>query len=115
MKITRLLAAALALLLALTALSGCSNEKKLIGTWINQTETLGVVVETSYTFNENGSGSLTSALGVGLSFDYTVDGDNLTIVTSVLGIASTNVYTFSISGDTLTLTKDGTSTVLTKQ
>lgn len=102
----------LAVLMIFAVCSCTSPEKAILGTWKAQSSVLGLVTETSYTFNEDGTGSKTNVLTV--SFTYTISEDKLSITTSTLGIKNTEEYTFSIEKDKLTLTNDKESITLTK-
>ncbi len=84
--------------------SCASPEKEIIGTWKNQSTVLGVVVETTYTFNEDGTGTESSVLSV--DFKYSFEGDKLLITTSILGLESTEEYSYEFDGDKLVLTGD---------
>ena len=74
---------------------------------------MGLTVNTSYTFREDGTGSMSAMLLSGLEFTYEVEGNELTIH-SVLGISSATVYELSFEGDTMTMTSGGESLTLTK-
>ena len=115
----KFLCVALAFIVMAVSLAGCAalTEKAIIGTWTSQTTVLGVVAETEYTFNEDGTGSLsTGGLGIGIAMNYTINEDKLTITTNTLGVQITTEYTFELDGDSLILTdKDGSVTTLTKE
>ncbi len=98
----------LAVAMAVMLVSCTMPWNSIVGTWVNQNTVLGVVTETGYVFNEDGTGSRNVVLDV--DFTYTVDGDSLTITYEVLGIEYTEEYTFKISGNTLTLTDDSGDT-----
>lgn len=85
-----------------------SPEEELIGTWELDMgdEDYGIDLGGDMEFKSNGKVSL-SVLGMNIDGTYTVSGNNLSITYSVLGTESTTEYTFSISGDTLTLNSDG--------
>ena len=105
----------LVLVCVLTVLTACGNSpRRLIGTWTGETSVLGVVAKYSFTFNEDGTGSMTAALDIGVATTYTVDGDQLSITYSVLGIGTTKTYTFSFEGDNLILNDGSVAIVLTK-
>ena len=103
----KIISVILAFTLALCLCVGCTNAKKIIGTWENEQTVLGVVTKNAYTFFEDGSGIMSTVLGVELDFTYKIEGDKLYITTTVLSIEDTETYTVKISGDTLTLTQDG--------
>ena len=106
----------LVVLCVITVFSACAKpEKKIIGTWNGEQSVLGVVAKYSFTFNEDGTGNMTSALDIGVAMTYTIEGDKLNITTSVLGISNTKTYTFAFEGDQLLLTEGDTTITLTKQ
>lgn len=105
------------LCLALTVFTACAPkpEKAIVGTWKGQVTLLGVSSNVEYTFNENGSGVMTSAIGVGIAMNYTIDETSLTVTTDTPLLQKTYTYTYAFDSDTLTLTdSDGTMT-LTKE
>lgn len=84
-------------------LCACSApEKEIVGTWKNQTTVLGIVTETVYTFNEDGTGAKTNVISV--EFTYSFSDEKLCITTSTLGIENTEEYSYDFSGDELVLT-----------
>ncbi len=102
---------------ALTLFTACAPkpEKAIIGTWKGQVTLLGVSSNVEYTFNENGSGVMTSAIGVGIAMNYTIDETAITVTTDTPLLQKTYTYTYAFDGDTLALTdSDGTMT-LTKE
>lgn len=68
----------------------------------NQTTVLGVVTETTYTFNEDGTGTKSNVLDI--NFAYLFEKEELLITTSTLGIENTEKYSFDFNGDKLVLT-----------
>lgn len=91
--------------LLLFAFGACASaEKSIVGTWKSQKTVLGVVTETTYIFNEDGTGSKSTVFTT--DFTYSFSDDKLLITTSTLGIKSTDEYEFSFDGDKLIL-KDG--------
>lgn len=94
--------------------SACSAKQKIIGTWENEASALGITVETTYTFREDGTGTMTTLLVPGLDFTYEVSGDVLTITTSVLGVGGSAEYELLFENDTMTMTSSGESLTLTK-
>ncbi len=92
--------------------SCASPEKAIIGSWVERKTVLGVVTETTYTFNEDSSGKITNVVDV--NFSYTISDDKLLITTKVLGIEDTEEYSFAFDGDTLTLTGNGETVSLEK-
>lgn len=105
--------------LLMAVMAGCaSNEQKIIGTWkgTTTTEILSLTVDKTYTFNEDGTGTMPILeTGVNVSFTYTINEDTLTIITDTPILSQTYVYTMEFEDDTLTLTDDTESLVLTKQ
>ena len=101
-----------AVVIALCLLCSCgSPEKTIIGSWKYQTSVLGVVTETTYTFNEDGTGSMNAIIGI--AFEYSFSGDKLFITTNLLGMENTDEYVYKFDGkDKLTLTKGGESMTL---
>lgn len=112
----KVMSVVLVVLCVLTLFSGCANpEKKIIGTWNGEENVLGVVAKYSFTFNEDGTGSMTAALDIGVAMTYTIEDDKLNITTSILGINNTKTYTYAFEGDQLLLTEGDTTIMLTKQ
>lgn len=109
----------MAVLLLVTVFAGCSASNKIVGSWRYTEQTiLNISTERTYTFNEDGTGSAPVLAGaVNVDMTYEIDGDTITINRGELvdAVAGAEVYTFSISGDTLTLTaSDGSVLTLTK-
>lgn len=95
--------------------SGCMKpEDKIIGTWNGEASLLGVVADYSFTFNEDGTGKMSTALEIGVSMTYTISDTTLDITTSVLGISNTKSYTYAFDKNTLTLNDGNDTIVLTK-
>lgn len=92
----------LSLLLLLSA-CGAISELRLQGTWQGEIEVLGFTTKTEFLFNEDGSGSMTSALGIGIAMEYTLEDDQLTIVTKTPVLQTTLRYTIAFEGDVLHL------------
>ena len=107
-KVITILIAAFVLMLA-----ACSPAKSIIGTWKSQSTVLGVVTETSYVFNEDGSGKICNI--VDIPFTYAIEGNKLTLTTNVIGLdISTKEYEFSIKGGILKLDSESEHIELTK-
>ena len=100
----RIIAGALLLVILVGMMCGCSAEKKIVGTWKYQDKVLGIVTETTYKFNEDGTGTKTTVLDV--DFKYSFFEDKLRITTTVLGLEKTEEYTYEIKKDKLTLKND---------
>ena len=110
---------------ALTASISCSDDgdggdvNPIVGTWgISESEG-GFAVSISATFTENNKGTMVATITIGdqsetdnSSFTWSTSGDQLTM--NIDG--DTEVSTYSISGDKLTITdEDDTVTVLTRE
>lgn len=98
----KILAVALLIVMLLGLCACTAPEKSIVGTWKNQCTVLGIVTETIYTFNEDGTGSKTNI--VNISFTYSFSEEKLLITTSTLGIENTEEYTFDFNGNKLVLT-----------
>ena len=95
--------------------AGCEKPaQKILGTWNGEANFLGVVTNYSFTFNEDGTGKMTTALDIGVSMTYTLTDENVSITTSLLGIENTTVYTYEFNENTLTLNDGERTIVLTK-
>lgn len=93
---------ALLVMVMVVTLCACSApEKAVIGTWKSQTTILGVVTETTYTFNEDGTGTMANLVDVDFTYSFTED--KLLITTTTLGIKNTEEYSFEIKSDEMTL------------
>lgn len=79
-------------------------EKSIIGTWKSQKTVLGIVTETVYVFNEDGTGTKSSVLDV--DFTYTFTEEKLIITTETLGIKTNEEYSFEFKNNKLILTND---------
>ncbi len=98
----RIISVALVALLLLSLCACVPPEKAIVGTWTNQKTVLGVVTETKYVFNADGTGTRTTILEMG--FTYEISGDKLAITTETLGIKNTEEYTFIFEDGKLILT-----------
>lgn len=107
----------LILCLSLTLLAACAPkpEKAILGTWKGQVTLLGISSDVEYTFNENGSGVMTSAIGVGIAMNYTIDETSLIVITDTPLLQKTYTYTYEFGDDTLSLTDSDGTMVLTKE
>ena len=110
----RILAALLLAAMAMCVLCSCASpEEQLVGTWKRQDTVLGVVTETKYTFNEDGTGTRSGIIGT--DFSYTIDGDKLILTAKVFGIdTGTETYSYKINGKKLLMTRDGETLELEK-
>jgi len=89
----RKITAGLLLFVMMISLCACTiTEKAIVGTWKSQSSILGVVTETIYTFNEDGTGTKSNVLDV--DFTYAFSDEKLLITTSVLGVASTEEFSY---------------------
>ena len=87
-------------------------EESIVGKWKHQNTVLGVVTETIYTFNEDGTGTKTNVIDLG--FTYSFADDKLFITTSALGIEYTEEYTYSFGINELVLTGENDTITLEK-
>lgn len=115
----KIISAILVSVFALSLLAGCSKSKAIVGSWSYQQKTiLNVVTERTYTFNEDGTGSVPVLEGtMNKNMTYVLEGSTLTIKRGELldAITGEEKYTVKILGNTMTLTaQDGTSIELTK-
>ena len=115
----------LIMFVALTATIACSDDSDdsdvnpIVGTWGLSGAESGFEVSLSATFTANNKGTMVVTISLGgesqtenSSFTWSTSGDQLTIVMD----GETEVSTYSISGNKLTLTDDdGTITVLTRE
>lgn len=74
----------IAIIVVLLALCACSPAKRIVGEWKTQSTVLGVVVETTYVFDENGTGKKCGAAEI--PFTYEVQDNKLLITTSIIGV-----------------------------
>ena len=100
----KIIALSLLLVIAFGLFSCALGEKAIVGTWTHQNNILGVVTETTYTFNADGTGKKSNVLDIG--FTYSFEGGKLLITTTVLGIDSTEEYSVSFGANKLTLTNE---------
>lgn len=97
--------AVLLVLVMVVGLCSCLSPKaSIVGEWKSQSKVLGVVTETTYTFNEDGTGTESGIIDIG--FTYSFSDDKLLMTTSILGIESTEEYTYEFSKNKLVLTSD---------
>lgn len=108
----KIIVSVLAVMMALVLCSCVSPEKSIVGTWKSQNTVLGIVTETTYIFNEDGSGKLSNVLDI--DFTYSFSEDKLLITTSALGIENTTEYSFAFDGNKLVLTSDSDTIELEK-
>ena len=99
------------LLCSCSAVSGIA----IVGEWQSDDSILGVEIETTYVFNDDGTGEMTTVLGLSQDFTYEFKGDKLNITTEILGIKNTEVYDYTFKGDVLTLEGDNSTIELTKK
>jgi len=93
----------------LLLISACSPKQNLVGKWQDQQS--GETLE----FFKDGTVSMTT-LGMSLTGSYTVlDAKNLKInISGLFGIGGAQIYEYSVSGNTLTLTFSGIAEQFTK-
>jgi hypothetical protein len=117
----------LIMFVALTATIACSddsdsddaNVNPIVGTWGISESDSGFSVSIEATFKENKTGTMVATVSFGgesetdnSSFTWSTSGDQLTLNMD----GDTAVSTYSISGDKLTITdSDGDATVFTRQ
>lgn len=120
----------LIMIVALMSVTSCSDDdddidndygdNALVGVWgLLELEGDGAAISVTATFNENLSGALTTSVTFDgdteaeyESFTWSTDGNKLKLMFD----GETEILTYSISGDTLTVTDgEGEVTVLTKQ
>ena len=111
-KVSILICALLILSLVLCACGG--GKSSLIGTWTGTQDGVSI----SMTFNEDKTGSMAVMGGlITAGFTYTDDGSKL-ILTPDEGMEdymSFSEITYSIDGDTMTVTGDGDTVTMTRQ
>lgn len=95
-------------------LCACGAKNSLVGTWAGEVEGVSV----SMTFNEDKTGSM-SIMGGLMTVGFTYTDDNGKVVMTPEedkeDYMSFTEFEYSVSGNTLTLTDDEGSIVLTKQ
>ena len=114
----------LVMFLAMTAMVSCSDDSEddanpIVGTWVLSESEAGFEISIEATFNENNKGTMLSTVSFAgesasenSTFTWSTDGDQLTMVIE----GETEVSTYSISGNKLTITdEEGFNTVLTRQ
>ena len=115
----------LIMFVALTATIACSDDgddgdvNPIVGTWEISESEAGFSVSISATFKENKSGTMVATVAFGgesetenSSFTWSTSGNQLTMVID----GETEVSTYSISGNKLTITdSEGTVLVLTRE
>ncbi len=94
-------------------LTSCSAEKSIIGTWKSQNSIAGIVTETTYVFNEDGTGTRKTVLDIKFTYEFVED--KLNITTETLGVEFVEEYTYDFSSsNTLTLTDEKGTITLNK-
>ena len=115
----------LIMFVALTATIACSDDSDdadanpIVGTWVISESELGFTVDISATFKADSKGTMVSTVGFGgvsetdnSSFTWSTSGDQLTMVID----GNTEVSTYSISGNKLTIIdEEDTEMVLTRE
>ncbi len=114
MKTAKRLVSLVAVLVMVMSLAACGGNKELVGTWEHTAEANGQSVTTKYEFKSNGDCVMTVA-GLTIECEYETDGDKLTFIIEFLGVETTEEWTYKVEGDTMTLVKDGETTVLKKK
>ena len=104
----------IAIIVVLLALCACSPAKRIVGEWKTQSTVLGVVVETTYDFDENGTGKKCGAAEI--PFTYEVQDNKLLITTSIIGVdVSKKEYSIDFKGNTIILTDENEVIELIKE
>lgn len=112
-KVVSLLMAVLMLSICLIS---CGSKNELLGTWSYSVsdEDLGMELEMSFTFEDDGKASI-SIMGTSVNATYEVNGDEITIKpenSEMLGTDEPLQAKFSIDGDTLKLEETDSGEVL---
>ena len=112
-KFKKLVAAVLVSVMALglVACGGSSSKNSLPGTWGSADESSS----TQYTFNEDGTGTVTVGTGITLNLTYTTDGNKLSISMNYLGSEQKDEYTYEIKDGKLILTNSSGTTEYSKK
>lgn len=110
----RVLSLSLILILVLSLASCSSYEKKIIGEWKTRKTTLGIVTESSYTFNEDGSGVSSGPLGLSLDMNYIITDSTITFIYFEGDAKVQKVYAYTLEKDKLTLIDGDESTIYTR-
>lgn len=97
--------------------SACSvssiDEARIEGSWTSQTKIIsGIVTETTFTFGENGMGSISTLLGINISMTYSLEDGQLVMVTDTPILKKTFIYDYEISKSEMILT-DSNGEVIT--
>ncbi|MBR2867828.1 MAG: hypothetical protein IKB88_02020 [Clostridia bacterium] len=112
----KVLSVVIAVCVLIVSFAGCTaiSEKLIVGEWTANTSILGVSTKTTYLFNEDGTGSISTVMGIEIAVDYTIDEETLIIITDTPALQKTFKYTYEFEDDTLVLTDtDGVRLVLT--
>ncbi len=104
------LTVALCVSVLVLALAACGS-KKITGTWSAEED--GVTV--TYTFNDDGTGSMDIGSGIVLPLTYTTTDDKLKLTYSFLGSETSDEYTYSVKKKQLTLSDGSSSVTLDKR
>lgn len=107
-SLARRTVALVAVLVFTLSLVGCGNS--IVGTWKGSQDG----VEMTFTFEKDGTGK-TGVAGMTLDTTWKTDGNKLSITMSFLGQSDTQEFEYSVSGDTLKLTADGSTVEFKKQ
>lgn len=105
MKILHILLAVILLFVTVGSLVACG-ESPLVGSWTHSSEELaGIRIHSGYTFNKDGTGSLTVA-GIEMGMTYEEDDDTITLQYKIGSVSVEKSYRYRIEDDTLIL-QDG--------
>ena len=92
--------------LALVACGGSSSKNSLPGTWESSDDSSS----TQYTFNEDGTGTVSVGTGITLNLTYATDGNKLSVSMTYLGSEQKDEYTYEIKDGKLVLTNSSGTT-----
>lgn len=103
----------LMLVLLVFGMCACSSpEESIVGTWTSRNTVLGIVTETVYTFNEDGTGTKSNVLDI--DFTYAFSEEKLSITTTTFGIEITEEYSYEFKDSKLVLTGENDTISLEK-
>lgn len=111
MKKTKKLLGLCVILSLLLSLAACG-KAKLQGSWSTGDNE---DVQYTFTFNDDGTGSMSFSGLNALQIKYSTDNDKLTIEYTILGEVQKEEFTYELSKDKLTLTQNGESVTLEKK
>ena len=110
MKKYKVLLVTLVLIAAVFIITGCGEKETLTGKW-NSTDGSN----TTYQFNEDGTGVEKKGDEISMNITYTTDGNKITIMKEVLGQKQSEEYTYELETKKLKLTKNSNITEFDKE